>query len=634
MIPKRTAAKKNLFEIDNARNLSKRQMVDTFVPTESFWRLLSQKHHVILGSRGSGKTALAKMLSHDHLCCLDDPRAKSFIRDQEYIGIYLPTRLEWVGALKNKPWQNEIEKESLFQWRLNLSSCMAFLQAIESCNNTYMDGRALRARTEREICVNLSEAWFDNGAQLETFSKVQKKLDDIHFRKHFQLEKKRILGTLSPNDMMIGAAFETDLFLPLRYGIKICTSLLNINNETTWLVCIDEAEFLDNSHHKILNSYMRAYTDNMFFKITTMPYCHYTLDTNTRVGLVDGQDFEYVYIDYDRVLLERATNEINTIGTQFARKLFKKRADASGITAYQRPISIPKKGKKIKKAPVEINLRSLLGYSKVLDPKDNDWSIGSENMRLLEKYANDSTLKRAMSLFGSKRFGNEISRKIHGALILCDLKKKLSGNMNSDAYGGASMVIRCGDANPRRLIRIFNKMLLAKWTDITDGSIFHDEADLRIPQTNQTAALQALSSTTLSRTQSEPTVGKKLYEFLIHIGNYMHNHLHNQKLTTDQVSSIEINQDVSDNDWELIKRAVGLGLLYPNVAQNKRDELPFRTGSFRLAYILAPHFFLLPRRGGKPHKLSTIKKYKLSHDLGEVSNEFKQLSLFSFGSEE
>ena len=627
-----TPTRKNLFEIDNARNLSRRQMVDTFVPTEAFWRLPSQKHHVILGSRGSGKTALAKMLSHDHLSCLEHPRAKNYIRNKEYIGIYLPTRLEWVGALKNKPWQNEAEKEALFQWRLNLSSCMALLQTIESCNNTFTRGRALQARTEREICINLSTSWFEDGIQLETFKEVQRKLDEIHFRKHFQLEKQRILGKLPPDEMLIGIAFDTDIFLPLRYGIKICSNLLNISNDTTWLICIDEAEFLDTEHHKVLNSYMRAYTDNIFFKITTMPYCHYTLETNTRVSLVDGQDFEYVYIDYDRVLLERATNEINTIGTQFARKLFKKRADASGITAYQRPMATKRKGKRTKGKHVEINLRELLGYSKVLDPKDNDWSIGSQNMGLLEKYASESTLKKAKSLLGTKKFGNQISRKMHGALILRELKDNLAGNMGSDAYGGASMVARCGDANPRRLIRIFNKMILVKWKVINDGSIFRDGTDLRIPQDIQTAALESISSTTLSRTKSEPKIGNKLYDFIVDIGNYMHNHLHNQKLSTDQISSIEIDSRISDDDWENIKCAVGLGLLYPNVKQNKRDELPFKSGSFRLSYILAPYFFLLPRRG-KPHKLSTIKKYKFKNTSNDINDGPKQLSILSFGSE-
>jgi len=165
-------------------------------------------------------------------------------------------------------------------------------------------------------------------------------------------------------------------------------------------------------------------------------------------------------------------------------------------------------------------------------------------------------------------------------------------------------------------------MVLAKWKTITDGSVFHEGSDLRIPQKIQTSALETISTTTLSRTKSEPGVGNELFVFMTDIGNYMHQHLHNNKLTTDQITSIQIDENISDRDWELIKCAVGLGLLYPNVGQSNRDELPIKTGSFRLAYILAPYFFLLPRRG-KSHKLSTIYKYCM-----------KQMSIFDFGNKE
>ena len=55
------------FEIENARNMSRSEVVSTFVPTDNFYGLLNAKHHVVIGSRGSGKTAIAKMLSHDYL---------------------------------------------------------------------------------------------------------------------------------------------------------------------------------------------------------------------------------------------------------------------------------------------------------------------------------------------------------------------------------------------------------------------------------------------------------------------------------------------------------------------------------------------------------------------------------------
>ena len=50
------------------------------------------------------------MLSHDHLARLSERRTQTIIADKAFIGIYIPTELEWVGGLKNKPWQTERDK--------------------------------------------------------------------------------------------------------------------------------------------------------------------------------------------------------------------------------------------------------------------------------------------------------------------------------------------------------------------------------------------------------------------------------------------------------------------------------------------------------------------------------------------
>ena len=89
-MPELTATlRRNLFEIQNARNLTREEVVRTFVPPKSFWRLLSPKNHILLGSRGSGKTAIAKMLSHDHLSKWKEPRAQRAIETKSFIGMYL-----------------------------------------------------------------------------------------------------------------------------------------------------------------------------------------------------------------------------------------------------------------------------------------------------------------------------------------------------------------------------------------------------------------------------------------------------------------------------------------------------------------------------------------------------------------
>ena len=63
--------------------------------------------------------------------------------------------------------------------------------------------------------------------------------------------------------------------------------------------------------------------------------------------------------------------------------------------------------------------------------------------------------------------------------------------------------------------------------------------------------------------------------------------------------------------------------------------MPWREGTFHLTYALAPHFFLLPRRG-KSVKLGTIKKFNKIPQKEQnefISNEpkHKQLSLFDEG---
>ena len=583
--------KRNLFEIDNARNLSRQELVDTFVPTQSFWRLLSAKHHVVLGSRGSGKTALAKMLSHDHLSLFDDDRARATVQAQDFIGVYIPTRLEWVGGLKNKPWQSEEEKELFFQWRLNLSSCIALLATIESCVRVYSGDRGQQARVERELALLLSNAWLDE-AKFETFDGIKRKLEDIEYSKHQEVARARATGSPLVDARKVGPTFDTDLFVPMKRGITLATRSMAIKPTCTWLVCVDEAEFLEESQHRILNSYMRAFSENnVFYKITTMPYCHYTRATNTSVSLDVGNDFDYIYIDADPVLIERTIGEKTSFGTQFPRKLFSMRVEASDT--FPSPL--------LKGEPMSI-VGQLLGRSKLLDDKDDQWPSDSENFELLRKHASHETVLRAERLVGKPEFLQEISRKIHGALLLREAYSVLVGNAESEIYSGASLVFRCGDANPRRLIRIFNALILAIGKGAKRGAEIK-----QISRKNQNRILRRLSTSALARVQSEPKIGHELYTFIDMIGGYMHSYLHRRPLTTDQVTSIVVDGNVSDVHWEFIQRCVQLGCLYPTLGVNSRDEMPEKSGTFRLGYILAPHFFVLPRRG-KAQNLSTILK--------------------------
>lgn len=597
---KPTKHRRNLFEVDNARNLSMQELVETFIPTQSFWRLLSAKHHVLLGARGQGKTALAKMLSHAHLTLMaqtrNEPRARSAVRDQEFIGIYLPTRLEWVGGLKNKPWLTEREREELFQWRLNIASCIAFIPIASSCISTYIEGKAKQAQTERELAHQLSKDWIvEPRLRFDDLLQLRRHLEDTDYRKSIQILRERAVGGVPNGEMPEGLAFGTELLVTLRQGIRQLSRLLSLKPNCTWLLCLDEAEFLEEMDHRILNSHMRAYPENLFLKITTMPYCHYTLATNIGADLVNGQDFEYVNMDLDNVINARTSGEMETIGTWFGRTLFGKLIEASPPQVKEgRNREIP-------------SATDVLGRNKILEPRRKDWSAESDNMKMLKKYASQKTVARAQRLIGTKKFRDEISRKIHGALLLRKEIDELKGNKALTAYSGARMVIRCADGNPRHLIRIFN-VLLMKLTSKQKWLLARRLKANPISSKEQTRAMRALSATTLKQVRSFPYIGPNLHEFLCMLGKYMRANLHEKPLTTDQVTSIVLDDTISELEWKLVQVAVDHGLLHPNVGSGNTDEMPWKEGTFHLAYALAPHFLLLPRRG-KPVKLTVIRKF-------------------------
>lgn len=579
--------RRNLFEIENARNLSRDELVETFVATKAFWRLLSSKNHIILGARGSGKTALAKMLSHDHLSKFQNERAQGIIKSKEFIGIFVPSSVEWVGGLNNKPWQNDSEAENYFQWRFNVATCNSFLITLRSLLETYVDDVGERAFKERAIAQRLAEAWADDGARFVTIRELQNYLEDTEFKRQQQIAKERALGIKTKE--AFGVIFTSDLFVPLRRGISLASRYLDIPDSATWILCLDEAEFLSEAHHRILNTYLRSDLGNLVFKITTMPYQHHTLQTNSGASLNVGHDFEYVYIDIDPIYL---ASYGSLDGNSFANTLFNKR-----MRIY-------------KKLHRTITLRHLLGTSELLERKDADNTASKydEIMKQIEEHCSSGTIIRARKLLeNSSKFSDQISRKIHSAILLREAVSGSKGRSELDIYSGDKMVIRCGDGNPRRLIRLFNSLIL-ELPSFEHIKISPDHPIL--PKNKQTAILTAFSTTTLSRVQSEPKYGRQLHRFLQSIGTFMSHQLHNQPLSTDQVSSIEIDSNITDLQWELVKRAVGLGLLFPNVSHNNPDQMPEREGTFHLAYVLAPHFKILPRRGASQSLYSIMRNLK------------------------
>ena len=585
------------FEADNAKQLSVEKTVRYFVPPINFESLLDAKNHILLGSRGSGKTTWVRMLSHDHvlLASSQNDEAYQYARNalaRNVIGIYVPTNIGFVGSLKNKPWQDANTSELFFQWRLNLHSCAALIPIIRSCIDYYVQDRIDRKYAELEICNDLSGTWTRGRKKVTTLESLgfllatmeSERLDGI------SMLRARQASVADLNDY-----FDAELFQPIRYCVSVISHRIQVPASALWMLCLDEAEYLTESHHRILNTHIRAASGNFVFKIATMPFAHHTLLTNVDEPIREGHDFEYVYVDQEPIDSRGAQDDSAFL--RFARDVFARRL--RGQPGEQ----------------VSMTLQKMLGASELIDekPLQGEAEI-DEFMKLLSKYANDLTYLRAARLLATDktRFRNEIQRKVHGALVLRNALRTKTGNAKMRAYSGEGIVIRCSDGNARRLVRLLNTLLkrLEQTRDV--------DQMLRIPldQSVQNEVLVSIARDTLNRVQSEPPNGFQTYKFLMAIGKYMEHTFSARRLGSDFVSSIEVKRDDGPAIQQFVKQAVQLSLLTPSrINAHNGPSVPCE-GVFHLAFLFAPLFGLLPRRN-KAQRLPKILAFDQSSSVGE-----------------
>lgn len=614
--------KRNLFDLDNARYLNKRELVDTFIPTKAFHKILSPKNQIIIGSRGSGKTALLRMISHDHLSLLDDEIAKEIIESKLYIGTHISTKTKFISGLKNKDWESEKDKEFHFRWLMNLASCAALLETLKSCLNVYEVDEEARINLEVQIVSELSKLWLPECTTAFTIHDLEGLLENVTFQKSRRHLERKIYGEAFTKEP-IGLTFDMELFEPILSAISVINRKMQFPSQTTWFICIDEIEILEEFHHRILNSYMRSFTGNVFFKFTTLPYGHYTLDTNTNVPLEVRHDVHYVYIDQDPAFQYR----VERVGNS-AFELFERRAQLS------------------KPEYAGFDLENMFGSSFLLDrikleeiiAKGPDGfesaSIINDNkiIKLFKKYAGEPTKTRGLELLNSgdiEKFKNEFGRKMRGLLMLRDeYDSTRKGNHAVKLYSGAKIIITLGDANPRKLLGIYNEML--KSYEASTDFLKHkekravvsfrknkgkiEEDSPIISSTLQNFVLTSLAEREINKSRIEKNIGRGLYDFILAIGEFMRKYIHDSELTTEQISSISISNNIDENTWEVIKRAVQKGLLYPNINVHNPDEMPYKEGTFRLGYILSPKFKILPRKGDS-RNVNTILPSQLKFEF-------------------
>ncbi|MEM9357399.1 MAG: hypothetical protein AAGB04_14420 [Pseudomonadota bacterium] len=579
------------FEKDNARTESMRSIIETFVPTDEYWDLFSRQHQIVLGCRGSGKTALMKMISFPYVMESGIDRAFNTVTENNIIGIHVSTDIRFTGSLKNKIWTNEEQEERYFIWKLNINVLKSLLSALPSILKKYARNGQHPKQVEVEVCGEINRFVFGKNPLIMA-SELIDKLDDYETeQQHELISKFREPGIEKVHiDVLSG-----EILSPLNSIFRILKKYNSKFDDVSWFICIDEAEFLTDLQMRILNSFMRTFSGNIFMKVATMPFSHSTKDTNINVPVFADDDLKYIYLDNspDRVL-----NEQNDWVHQFANTIFEKR-----IAHHLGP-------------DVRVSLDDVLGSSEIDEDVLTRGSLPRVKA-LLQKHCDERTVARAAGIVGNRknladrsvrqRLSDQIWRKVSGAIRLREAQSEARGNRQYAVYNGKEIFVRCTDGVPRRMINLFyavskevhrnqqkvqRRSLLAKKTQLV-----REVAGVKLSKNAQSRLLRQYSDLRYQQIESVPKSGIKLREFIDTLNAYYFHKLHQEKLSTDLVSMFKVTQETPEELWRLIKAGVEYGYIFPNRTKDARIYRPTKSGSYRLAFALAPRSSLMPRRG-------------------------------------
>lgn len=554
----------NPFHEGQAKTASDAKLISEFFPTSMFWSRLNQQHEILLGTRGSGKTAILKMLSYSCFRKLNDEKAERILNEKSFIGFYIPLHLEFLSSLLGKgvPDENRIE---YFQFAFNCSAVKSVLSEVKPLmEDLYFDARS-RLVKEDAIVSDLYRLWFpeitDRGSAL---SDLSFQIDCLYQQQGFWRDGAR--RTIHP--------FANSIFWPVIPALSRITELLGLNQATTsWIACIDEAEFLSPPFQCAVNHFLRSEKKPLVVKLATLPFRHVTKDTLTSGVKIEpgGNDFNYRKID-----LQWDSGDFIALSDRLcARRLFQ------GGATWDQP------------ANLKITLEQFFGV------EGNEDLIDYFRAEFPEEATEQQILAGIVAALSSTRKRHYESVKGDTSKIEWAYLKRFSpvyyvrrmrteskkGNRSVGWLAGARTARRIADGNPRRFIQLMNQMFEAAR---------HNKLSLKL----QHRINLEFAESQFRFSEGLPDYGVLLKGILDVVGKLLEAKVHGEEMI-DVGCSFTLQKALFEMD--AVKRTLELGIAYSFlfIEEDGLTEGLKESTEYRLAYLVAACFWLPMRRGEK-----------------------------------
>lgn len=507
------------FTYSQARDYPMSKLASEFVPTSKFWSRFNVSNEILIGTRGSGKTILLRMLTYSSLKKLSNgPYRIQFekhkqLNQLDFIGFYVPLRLRIIKEIEQL--DDEAEERRRFSFLFNCVGASSIINEIKTLLLDKVTDATLRLLKERELIDKLKLAWgFPENETTSTLDELKEQIDTLFsdIRNDWVFSDK-------------GKPLDKALLEPIISVLPIIEKILGIDsNSTTWIACFDEAEYLRPNLQRVLNTVMRSESRGLAIKVATLPFTYTEFNTEVDGEYVqpDGDDFRFESIDYSC-----DDHDFKTITDSL---IFSRLSETGLFDDSTEPTTLESfLGENTDKPLIDLYLETF----KIDDKNSIEQNLVTEWARLHENKKNTMHHK-------------QIAKLMPIFLLRGLYQRTRDGNTKVPRLSGATMVRRVTDGNVRRFIQICD-------------NIFEKSRAEYLKDTTQHQAVASFTERHLTRAKSVYREGYLLNVWIETIANFIFEKTHSGDLK-DIGIEFTVADEILDNPDN--KTAFEMGIAY------------------------------------------------------------------------
>jgi energy-coupling factor transporter ATP-binding protein EcfA2 len=566
----------NPFRLRRVERMQDEEVARTYCQPKLGVNLSDGRHIILQGPRGSGKSTILKALT----TILPRTPAQSSV-NPPIVGTYINVGQPWVAAFQRKGWLDKQVLVTLFTQAFNLLVCSRIAETLSKLSNVlFHEDTEGKFRFENQCAKRLGAKFFHGIAKNEN-TKALTLLDlaDLAEDTQYELRDRAVRALFGEKPSLPANLIASDIFEPISGAIP---QLMRVHDQlarSIWIFAFDELDNLSEDQQLLFNTVIRNSSHPITIKGACLPHGHKTLETLAHKNpVLPGEDFDYVALSLDPKSRECAL---------FCLDLYQTRTKAMGQSGLP-----PNPVRWLGNTSLRERARPLLEKKH----KTTKWTPVVRKMLGGRPEASES---------GDASINEDSLRQHIPTLAIRLIKRAARGNSGDIAYAGWEDIVAASDGNPRRLLRLLDRMY----------EVHKNSESTQLPIEKQSTIIRSIADGAFGRLISLPRCGKSVQHLVDGIGRRLEDRIHNSPYLQADACSIAIDLGaLPPSQRESIETAIAYGVLFP-WRFDSRSGYPRGMQNYWLSFGLGPRYNLLLRKG-RSLTLSELMQQEWSSDQG------------------